>query len=720
MGKNKLQAPPVKSLHFEYQARPLPVHTKLQLYTRVSSLPQLLNHSTHMQTEVFLEILENYGWKRDMIEVIDLDTGKSGALPLESREGMRQLLEGIERGQILAIAAEWEDRLFRDKKQIESNIFIDACRRHEVFIITRAMVYDFAHPQYGDAHIKLFRQKLEHAAEYFEMLLKRMRLTQIELHMMGQHVIGKAAIGFLIDNRRFDPLTGQKNPHFRKYIPHAPVSDYLNQLLERVKNKNYSTGKAWREIEEDGTCFPTISKANIPDGFTYHDHVKRVSQVTGLIVPSYATIEDWFTNPKLIGHWTVNNSIIILNNHPPCVDVDLFMDVFEHISPVTLYGEPNPIFVPQYAYNRNLKSSNAVPPTYAGMVFSESNPRKPHTYLNRAYIADGNRYDYALCDSKARRTLWSVYADKLDNWVDSALQERLLYTINDEKLWEEALAHAAKPSKQPKLQLEAEITKLKNQQEKLMNGLMSDVQVASKEYHARIASAYGQINLRIKELEKKRDSIVGTSTNEIKLTSLQDFIRLILDNWSMTRQEDRHKLLKCLAHYIDVDVLGKNECIKQFRIHWHDDFVSFHQLYDDERQPHWTKEEKAQLRDLIEKDADQIQILEAFPVRTWRGIKDAYGRFWNGGRRSIDYKGKIDFADNEIKWTRTPQGQEFFLSQLLLSNEVKAKQKSQQELRAINPFDLIILLSSSSVLTNDFMPATNDALYELKEKIQFG
>ena len=49
---------------------------------------------------------------------------------------MSQLYDLIESGEIGLVAAQDVDRFFRDMTQIETNIFIDACRRNNVQVLT--------------------------------------------------------------------------------------------------------------------------------------------------------------------------------------------------------------------------------------------------------------------------------------------------------------------------------------------------------------------------------------------------------------------------------------------------------------------------------------------------------------------------------------------------------------------------------------------------------
>src|SRR5690606_35768480 len=119
-------APPPKD---PYKNDPPPVDRPVAVYYRQSSEGQIGNISTTLQTVNMVEHLESVGWMREQIEMIDMDAGFSGQLKIDERPGMSHLFNLIESGAIGAVASQEVDRFFRDVTQIQTNIFIDACKR---------------------------------------------------------------------------------------------------------------------------------------------------------------------------------------------------------------------------------------------------------------------------------------------------------------------------------------------------------------------------------------------------------------------------------------------------------------------------------------------------------------------------------------------------------------------------------------------------------------
>src|SRR5512136_553801 len=113
-----------------YKAQPLPTHRPISVYYRQSSEGQIGNISTTLQTVDMVEHLERLGWIRERILMIDMDAGISGTKKIRERPGMSRMFDLIESGQVGAVAAQDVDRFFRDVTQIETNIFIDSCKRN--------------------------------------------------------------------------------------------------------------------------------------------------------------------------------------------------------------------------------------------------------------------------------------------------------------------------------------------------------------------------------------------------------------------------------------------------------------------------------------------------------------------------------------------------------------------------------------------------------------
>ncbi len=178
----------------------LPVTRPIAIYYRQSTDAQVGNISTALQTVDMVEHVQKLGWQEKDIDLIDMDAGFSGSKKIYERPGMKKLFEMITEGKIGALACQDEDRLFRDITQIEVNIFIEACRKAGVLVITPTMTYDFANPAVGVWQIKQFRFKSEMAAEYINAYVKgRLHKAKRRLMMEGRWAGSGIPSGFMVD-----------------------------------------------------------------------------------------------------------------------------------------------------------------------------------------------------------------------------------------------------------------------------------------------------------------------------------------------------------------------------------------------------------------------------------------------------------------------------------------------------------------------------------------
>ncbi len=254
---NKYQPKPNK-----YQQQPLfptalPIQSSIAVYPRQSTKVQLERHvtSTEMQTDDLIAYAKKLGWADDSIMLFDQDLGISGRKRIDEREGLSLLFEEIEKGRVKAILVFLEDRLFRDEKQIQPNIFIDFCRQYGVLVITPYVTYDFT----IDYHRKLFRWKCEAAADYLrDYVVARLGGAKRRNAEQGLYDGRRVAFGYIVDYRQNITVDGRtvKNPTYKKYIVYEPHAAIIRYLFIRYIQLNGDISALYREICQEVFLFP--------------------------------------------------------------------------------------------------------------------------------------------------------------------------------------------------------------------------------------------------------------------------------------------------------------------------------------------------------------------------------------------------------------------------------------------------------------------------------
>jgi len=229
-----------------------------------------------------VEHLMRQGWERAQILMIDSDAGVSGTKKIRERKGLSEVFDLIESGQIGVVASQDVDRFFRDMAQIETNIFIDACRCNNVQVLTPTFIYDFAHPSSGRYHMQMFREHVHRAADYLEFFVKgRLFNAREYLNMQGQWTGTPIILGYMIDNRR--QVNGLNNPNFRKYVRYEPYCDVVLTYYQLYKRFNGNLKRTWEHIEQFGPFIPEFEANPIPPGFFFHTKIRKRSRYTGRI-----------------------------------------------------------------------------------------------------------------------------------------------------------------------------------------------------------------------------------------------------------------------------------------------------------------------------------------------------------------------------------------------------------------------------------------------------
>jgi DNA invertase Pin-like site-specific DNA recombinase len=180
----------------------LPIDRAVAVYYRQSSMKQVGNISTDMQQIDLPRYVGSLGWGDNEIILIDEDEGVSGAKRIDERKGMSRLFDLIITGKIGAVVVQAEDRLFRDETQIQVNVFIDACVKNNVRVITPYFKYNFADKHEGPYHRLLFRMRAEQAADFLNSYVRgRLFAAKERMMLLGMWMGGNINLGFMVDNR---------------------------------------------------------------------------------------------------------------------------------------------------------------------------------------------------------------------------------------------------------------------------------------------------------------------------------------------------------------------------------------------------------------------------------------------------------------------------------------------------------------------------------------
>jgi DNA invertase Pin-like site-specific DNA recombinase len=634
-----------------YQIQPPPVDRPVAVYYRQSSEGQVGNISTTLQTVNMVDHLERLGWLREQIAMIDMDAGFSGQLKISERPGMSQLLDMIERGDIGAVASQEVDRFFRDVTQIQTNIFIDACKRNDVKVLTPTMIYDFAHPIQGRNHMQMFRERAQAAADYLELHIRgRLLNSRHWLEERGMWAGRKIAPGYMVDLRKTLP-DGSTNPNWRKFVRFDAYADVVRAYFEAFRIKEGNLKGTWEKLEHEGPFFPEFDEGMIPKGFVYYAHMNQRSRHTGGLVPSMSGLRSLFTNGVYIGHWVHKEAITRWNNHEPIIPLDLFMYAFNRLSPTDFLGEPNPNYAPYRTWIRHNKEERGVePPTYSGLIFSDNIPGEPHHRLSSVWGTSDKIYKYQLYH-KYRSNVWHIQASIVDPIVDGLLLERLEATTIDEDAWQQALDSVKHGEQAENRRIESGIREAQRAQENLIASLTT---LNNSEMIRRAEARFEALEREIKMLSAELERFKTDQGHQSALIQARPALEKLIVRWKDVPRQERRSLFEAFAHFIKITRL--NTASKKITIYWRDGSQSAQIHVRKSSGYYWEPENLEKLRDMVENDVDQVEILRAFPDYSWRALQERYAYRYGDGRWRKDYAGVRRYPRN-IRWEDTEEAQ---------------------------------------------------------------
>ena len=632
-----------------YKSQPLPLGKPVSVYYRQSSEGQIGNISTTLQTVDMVEHLIAQGWQREQIHMIDMDAGISGQKKISERPGMSLLYRQIENSEIGLVAAQDVDRFFRDLTQIETNIFIDACRRNNVQVLTPSFVYDFAHPTQGRYHMQMFRDHAQRAADFIEYHV-RGRLVKSR-HWRAERGLWtgrKITPGFMVDMRE-KLADGSSNPDWRKYRRFDPYADVVLAYFELFRANEGNLSQTWQQIEAEGPSFPDLTDAVLPASFKTTDHLNRRSKITGQLTPSISGLQNMLVNVAYIGHWIHQQVIVQWHNHQAIIPNDLFMYAYNRISQTDFYGEPNPHYVPYRPWIRHDKADRPEePPTYANLLYTDDLENDPHHRLATVWNTWAQKYQYQLYEY-GRSNVWNIRTFIVDDIVDKMLLERLQATTIDETIWETALASVAHGDHAEVRRLEAGIKQAEASKDNIIASLTT---LTHTEMIERAEARYQALDDELESLRAELSRVKSGEKKRINLAEAKPVLETVIARWADVPRQERRELFEAFATHIHLTKITRHT--KTVTVHWRDGSTISQNATHKSKGYFWEDEALQKLREMVENDAPQWQILKAFPDYTWKALQERYAYQFGKGRWRTAYAGEKPYG-RYTRWRSTTE-----------------------------------------------------------------
>ena len=630
-----------------YKVQELPYGRPIAVYYRQSTEGQIGNISTTIQTVDMVEHLVRQGWQREQILMVDSDAGVSGTKKIREREGLSEVFDLIEGGKIGVVAAQDVDRFFRDMAQIETNIFIDACRRNNVLVLTPTFIYDFAHPMQGRYHMQLFREQAQRAADFLEYHIKG-RLLPARHHQMksGQWGGSVTLLGYMVDTRVELP-DGQSNPDYHRYVPYEPHASVVRTWFELFKQHQGNLKRTWEHIEQHGPFIPKLGKGELPPGFAIHSTIRTRSRFTGELLVHMASLQSILCNATYIGYWAFQQVVVRKHNHEAIMPYDLFMYAFNKLSPLDLNGDPNHEHQPYRSVTRHNKSERPIePPTYTGAVFSSDIPDHPLKRMSTQYHQQFPAYYYYLRDGYRALYLTAV-CDLVDRTVDELLIERLKATTLDEELWQNALESTQKSTHKDVRRIQTAIRTAERTQASIVENLKI---VSLPELIRQMEMSYVTHGRDIERWRQELTELQQDNQHRRVLEGARPVLEMVITQWRNVTRASRRELFDALA--VRIEISKVDMLYRRIVVCWRDGSESSVVIAQQRPNIAWSPADLQRLQTMVENSADQVDILRAFAGMKWRSIQNRYAYRFGNGRWFAAYHGQRKYGPN-VRWQDT-------------------------------------------------------------------
>lgn len=405
--------------------------------------------------------------------------------------------------------------------------------------------------------------------------------------------------------------------------------------FDRFRSNEGNLEETWREIEAEGPGFPTVTPEMLPPGFLWKHYLRHHSALTGQLVPTVSGLKYLLTNVAYIGHWIHQQVIVCWHNHEAIIPPDLFLYAFNRLSPTDFQGDPNPDYVPYRPWVRHDKAERQCePPTYSYLIFSDDLPHKPHKLLATVWNSWAKLYQYQLADPPHKSDHWNVRAHIVDTVVDRLLLERLKATTIDEAAWQIALESLGAGDLAEVRRLESALRQAKQTKDNLIISLGS---LTNAEMVERAQARFEATNGEIQMLSAELAAVQAKTKHSQALIQARPALEKVIVNWARVPRQEKRALFEGFATHIHIQKLSRST--KRLTLHWRDGSISSYDVARESRGYFWENEELEKLRQMVEGNSDQVDILRAFPEYTWRALQERYAYNFNEGHWPKTYQG---------------------------------------------------------------------------------
>jgi len=511
------------------------------------------------------------------------DLGLSGSLNEEKRPGLAHLQQRARSGEVGAIyLTEGMSRLSRDRDRVLGYKLLKLLKEQSCRIRTAEGVYNPAIPRDWEN----LADDIEDSADELKKLGIRLGRRRASKAAEGRHVGSPVCPGYIVEiegqNRDGSYILGKWKP----YPPHQEI--VITALKELIKQG--SVYKAVKSLKAQKVVFPPF-----PQELKYMEtrsSLRLYLKESDNYLITYNALKGLATNLRLIGLWQWRH-IILENNHPPVVPLDLFLQAYE----IATARKPKG------------RAAYAEPMEWAGLLYcyNHSQPSRLIAFNKKARWAC-----YGDCRLVPSNCCFSIADYMLTPPLTRAFLDCLDLTPHAEavlkKLKAEVSQHGIEESHRRRRE-----TELKNHISNLESYLGSGDPEREETYWRLIKEAKGKLNLIMNKPAR-------SGATSFDLEKVANFLSSIDRDWHQYPSRLRNRLLKLLIDRVELRHQGRNiEAVIIWKIGLKQTVNIERPRTNFSRDRLWNKEEDNLLR-MLWPSSSKEALQAALPGRSWESI----------------------------------------------------------------------------------------------------
>jgi DNA invertase Pin-like site-specific DNA recombinase len=576
-------------------------------YGRQSSAKQVVNNveSHKAQTiELLKQMREKLGYRDDgttgkvtlRIENQIAKDGKilnaSGAWPIDRRPHLKATLDDVENDRVKLIAVDVIDRLFRDEDQIDSNIFLKACKEHGcyIYVVATGMLYNLA----NEMHMMIVRQLLQIAAHYLKTLRETTTRRRRQSRDAGKYAgYGPLKLGYIRDSEKTSETYGK----LLLYPPHAKQGKWI---YKRIIELNFNVTELAKEVSKMEYLFEPFPNATLEG----HRGAKKLPN--GGFTLTRTGLRSWLTDETNIGVHYTDSGERVENNHEALIDRPTYDLICAHITPIRE--------MPGAGQKTNRKG-------LLTQVLTSRVVDHPQVTIHSLLQGDFN-YELVSDDLIVREFQTTVRG----SIADSIVTEELFKNIknSDIQLLKDQIAEKEKARVKRLAEIEQRLTEIETLQAAVMDGIASELAKLKKagldtsKYLEGLQAKYDRLCTQAEELEAEREELQQKTES---LGALENELENLQELWPEISLGLKRQLINEVVQCVLITPLSP--LYTAISVLWaYDNWPSKSWVI---RRSHssrpWTPDEDKILYTMYpDPSITKEQLLNALPIRSWQSI----------------------------------------------------------------------------------------------------